>query len=80
MVTKQPSEHFLAGDLARVTTHEMDDSWPTSIEIVAYFGEGKRKRKSIEISADEFFGLGGYGAPMSGDQVIGLINRLRRQA
>lgn len=69
-----------AGDLARCTTHEADDTWPTLIEVVAYFGnDGRRgKRRSIEISADEFFGRGGYGAPISGDQLIFKINQLRK--
>lgn len=72
--------HMPLGDLARCVTHEADDSWPTMIEVVAYFGkEGRKgKRKSIEISADKFFGRGGYGAPMSGDELIVKINQLRR--
>ena len=66
------------GDLARVKSHELDDSWPTMIEIVAYFGDGRTKRRSIEISAAQFFGTDGYGAPMGGDQLIHLVNQLRR--
>jgi len=48
--------------------------------VVAYFGKDGRKgrRRSIEISADEFFGRGGHGAPMSGEQLIFKINQLRR--
>jgi len=69
------------GKLARTINREANDEWPALIEIVAYFGpEGRRgKRRSIEISADQFFGRKGYGAPMSGDQVIGMIDRLRTQ-
>lgn len=50
------------------------------IEIVAYFGkEGRRgKRRSVEISADQFFGRGGYGAPISGERLIQMIEKLRR--
>lgn len=67
------------GELARTTTHEADDSWPTMIEIVAYWGEGRRgKRRSIAISANQFFGRGGFGAPMSGEQLIGMVDKLRR--
>lgn len=67
------------GDLARVFSQEAEERWPTSIEIVAYYGEGKRrKRKSIQISADQFFGRGVYGAPLSGDQLIGMVHRLRK--
>lgn len=66
------------GDLASVTTHEAEEEWPTLIEVVAYYGSEGRKgrRKSFEIPADEFFGRTG-GAPMSGDHLIALINRLR---
>lgn len=69
----------LSGDLARCKTEEADDTWPTTIEIVAYWGEGRRKRRSVEIPADQFFGRGGHGAPMSGDHLIGMIDQLRRQ-
>lgn len=74
-----PTGNLPQGDLARVVTHEMPDDWPTSIEIVAYFGENKRKRKAITISADEFFGRRGHNAPMTGDQLVMMINKLRRQ-
>lgn len=50
------------------------------LEVVAYWGEGRRgKRRSIEIPADEFFGRNGHGAPMSGEQVIRIIDELRRK-
>lgn len=68
-----------AGDLARTTSHDPNDEWPTTLEIVAYFGEGRRKRRSVEIDADQFFGRGQFGAPMSGEQLIGMVDRLRRQ-
>ena len=66
-------------DLARTITHERPENWPTTIEIVAYYGkEGRKgKRRSITISADEFFGRT-TGAPISGDALIGMIDRLRR--
>lgn len=67
------------GDLSRAVTHEADDSWPTMIEIVAYWGDGRKgKRRSVEISADQFFGRGSHGAPLSGDQLIAMVERLRR--
>jgi hypothetical protein len=68
-----------SGDLARCITHEADESWPVIIEIVAYFGEGRRKRLSVEIPADQFFGRNGFGAPMSGEQIVVMIDKLRRQ-
>jgi hypothetical protein len=68
------------GALATAKCHESNDDWPTLIEIVAYFGPDGRKgrRRSIEIGADEFFGRGVHGAPMSGDQLITMVQRLRR--
>ena len=73
------SANLPSGDLARV--HEANDEWPTLIEIVAYFGTDGRKgkRRSIEITADEFFGRKGFGAPLTGEQLIAKIDRLRRQ-
>ena len=70
---------FPKGDLARTITHERESDWPCLVEIVAYFGkEGRKgKRRSITISADEFFGRT-TGAPISGDALIGMIDRLRR--
>lgn len=69
-----------SGDLSRVESQEANDEWPTLIEIVAYSGpEGRKgKRRSIEITADQFFGRKGYGAPLSGNQVIAMIETLRR--
>ena len=70
------------GDLSRATVHEADDSWPTHLEIVAYWGKDKDsrrgKRRSVEINSDEFFGRNGYGAPMSAEQLFRIIDRLRR--
>ena len=68
------------GDLARCVVHERAEDWPTVIEISAYWKyNGKRgKKKTIRINADEFFGRGQYGAPMSGDQLISMIDRMRK--
>lgn len=68
------------GDLAKTKTIESNEDWPTLIEIVAYFGKDGRKgkRRSVEISADQFFGRKGYGAPIGGDQLIRMIEQLRR--
>lgn len=69
------------GDLSRTITHESDESWPTMIEVVAYWsrGQGRRgRRRSITVSADQFFGRNGHGAPISGDQLLGMVQQLRR--
>lgn len=69
----------VSGVLTRCVTQEADESWPSTLEVVAYFGPKRTKRRSIEIPANQFYGRGGYGAPMSGDQIIRLIDNLRRQ-
>jgi hypothetical protein len=72
--------HQPQGDLARAINHDANDDWPAVIEIVAYYGGfgRKGKRRSITISADQFFGRGGYNAPLTGDQIILMIDKLRR--
>lgn len=69
------------GDLSRVISTESDDSYPTLIEITAYWKHAGRRGKvrRMQISADQFFGRGAYGAPMSGEQLIGMIDRLRKR-
>lgn len=80
MAINLPNGNLPAGDLARTVNHEMNQDWPSSIEIVAYFGEGRRKSKRIVITAEQFYGTGGgFNAPITGDQLVGLIERLRRQ-
>jgi hypothetical protein len=73
--------HIPQGDLSRAKTHEPEDEYPTMIEIVAWWGHGGRKgkRRSLEVPADQFFGRGAFGAPLSGDQLVGMINQLRKQ-
>jgi hypothetical protein len=69
------------GALATAKTHEASQEWPTLIEVVAYWGAGRRgRRRSMTISADEFFGRGAHGAPMSGAQLVTMVERLRRGA
>jgi hypothetical protein len=70
------------GDLARTTSLEADESWPSIIEVVAYWsadGSRKGRRRSIEIEADQFFGRGKYGAPMPAEAIVGMVERLRKQ-
>ena len=69
------------GDLSRTINHDSNDDWPTHLEIVAYWSKGsdrKGRRRSVEIDADQFFGTGRFGAPMSGDQIIGMVDKLRK--
>ena len=75
--------HIPRGDLDRATSLEPEQDWPSIIEIVAYWpskhGPRKGRRRSFEIDADQFFGRGKYGAPMSGEQLIAAVERLRKQ-
>ena len=71
-----------AGELSRVVSHEASDEWPMAVEIVAYWPDkhGKKgRRRSVEIAADRFFGTGAFGAPMSGGEIIGMVDKLRRE-
>lgn len=72
----------VAGDLTRLKSHEPSEEWPKLIELVCYWDTPRKlkgRRRSIEIDADQFFGRGRFGAPMSGDQLIGMVERLRKQ-
>ena len=63
-----------ASDLSRAKTKEREQDWPDDLRIVASWG---RKTRTVIITADEFFGRGAHGAPMSADQLFHHINRLR---
>ena len=70
------------GDLARVTSHNPSEDWPTHLEVTAIWakdGGRKGRRRSLVIDADQFFGRGRFGAPMLGEQLIGMVERLRKQ-
>jgi len=67
-------------DLSRAQASEPDDSWPTEVKISVKWPapNGKVLVRSETISADQFFGRGVHGAPLSGEHVIGIIERMRR--
>ena len=67
---------YSQGDLDRIPSVEPDTQFPDYVEVRLVWG---KKYRAHHIKADEFFGYGGYGAPMSGDTVIRHIDRLRRQ-
>lgn len=62
-------------DLSRSPSADTDREFPDYVVIRLVWG--KKERGHI-ISAEEFFGSNGVGAPISGDAVIAHINRLRR--
>lgn len=67
-------------DLARSTQHEQSFAWPESVKIQLKWRDknGRPIIRSHEIHADEFFGHGNSGAPMSGEAIIQYIERMRR--
>jgi hypothetical protein len=68
-------------DLARSTQHDQDRSWPHEVKISVRWidTEGRILVRSESISANQFFGEGGFGAPIEGAALIGIIERLRRE-
>lgn len=75
-----PNPHIPPPDLDRATSHDPDQDWPAEVKIsVKWPGpNGGMMVRSETIGADQFFGRGAHGAPMSGEYVIGLIERMRR--
>jgi hypothetical protein len=67
-------------DTSRATMHEADRTWPHSVKIAVHWRDefGRTTVRTEVISSEQFFGLGKFGAPLSGDHVISLIERMRR--
>jgi hypothetical protein len=70
------------GDLARCKTHEANQDFPPILEIVAYddpSGLRRGNRRIIQITADRFFGRGRYSAPLTGAELLAMVDQLRRR-
>lgn len=67
-------------DTARAKSVEPDQTWPELVEIRMHWRlpNSAVLATSEKISADEFFGKGAQGAPLSGEQLIAKIEKLRR--
>ena len=66
-------------DLSRAKTIEPNSSYPDVLEIRLVWNKGGTARKrTLRISADQFFGRGSYGAPMPADALVQHIERLRK--
>ena len=67
-------------DLARSVQHDPTDIWPESVKIQLLWTDssGRPVVRTQVISADQFFGLKGFGAPLSGDWLISYIERMRK--
>lgn len=60
-----------------VPAYEPDHAYPEYVEVRMVWSKGMTT--TIEIGADEFFGRGAYGAPLSGDGLIQKIEQQRRR-
>lgn len=67
-------------DLARSIQHNADESWPKSVKIqVRWDGpDGRPLIRTETISSDQFFGHGQYGAPLQGEAIVAMIERMRK--
>lgn len=67
-------------DLSRSIQHEQDRTWPDSVKVqLLWMVDGHACVRTMIIGADAFFGLGGYGAPLDGSALIGMIENMRRE-
>ena len=67
-------------DLSRAIQHEPDTRWPSSVKVqLLWMVNNQPVVRSIIIEADQFFGLGNYGAPMDGSALIGYIENMRKE-
>lgn len=67
-------------DLERSTQHNPQFKWPKTVKIQLQWedSEGRVTVRTEVISANQFFGLGAYGAPLEGQAIIQMIERMRR--
>src|SRR5574343_1154749 len=69
-----------ASDTSRAIQHDPDRRWPDRVRIeLVWYIDGAAHVQAMAITAEEFFGLNGVGAPMEGSALIGRIENLRRQ-
>ena len=67
-------------DTSRGIQHDPDQTWPASVTVQLVWNVGDRHLyRTIDISADRFFGRGQYGAPMEGIALMSMIENLRRE-
>lgn len=71
---------FPLSDTARAVHHEPDRTYPRFVKIQLHWEvDGHTRVRTEMISADQFFGLGNYGAPLEGAALIGKIENMRRE-
>ena len=70
MAVKMP-----VSDLARACVVEPEDEWPDEMFIIARCGD---HTKRVPITKDHYYGVGSHGAPITGQWLLGVIDRLRQ--
>lgn len=69
----------MQSDTSRGIHHDPDHSYPETVTIrLTWVVDGHVRIRTEQISADRFFGLGQYGAPIDGSALIGTIENMRR--
>lgn len=68
-------------DTDRAPSIEPDHAWPDIVEVRLQWRlpSGRMMASIKQISADEFFGRGNIGAPLDGQGLISIVERLRRE-
>lgn len=67
-------------DTERASHLEPDQSWPHEVKIaLVWKAPGGLVERSFEITADQFFGRGSFGAPLPSDFISLQIERMRRE-
>lgn len=68
-------------ETSRAQSSEPDQTWPEVVEVRLQWRlpSGRVMATIKQITADEFFGRGKHGAPLPGDALISMVERLRRE-
>lgn len=67
-------------DTSRAIMHEPETTWPESVKIQLLWRDHKDRPliRTEVISAAQFFGHGQYGAPLQGEAIVAMIERMRK--
>jgi hypothetical protein len=69
-----------SGDLARANTIEPDLTYPDKVQLrLVWLVKGRAHIRQIEITAEEFFGRGSFGAPIPAEAIVQLLEIMRRR-
>jgi hypothetical protein len=66
-------------DTSRAVQHDPDQSYPDQVKIqLMWMIDGHPRVRTTYISADQFFGMGTFGAPIEGAALLQQIEIMRR--